>query len=357
MMEAHGKPSGRQKQLLKTGVQIDSFEKTMLSSSWIEEWQSCHEQQGVTGQHVQDWQIDLGNFCNSACVFCSPESSSRIALEQLRLGTITQMPPRAWTEDADLIKKFIEGLQQAPILRYLHFIGGETLITPAFRQILQALIDADLHHDLTIGFTTNLTVMDHNIVDLLRQFDQINLGMSIECLDRVNDYVRFGSEISRIMSIMADWLAIARQAHWLIQLRVTPTLLTVSRLHQVYEHAWTNALAVESCNFLQDPKFMRPSVLPKPYRDRARYNLQSWIDSKVMTLSTKPVVNIRDPNQVHQQLLQDAQSFVHYLEHAPDQSDLLPDLAQYLRRIDDHRGNCVVDYLPEYEELFRSAGY
>lgn len=356
-MEEHGKISGRQKQLLKTGVQVAQFDKTMISSPWISEWSDSLENGGKTEVHVQDWQIDLGNFCNSACLFCHPDFSSRIASEHYRLKLISKMPPPPWCDDLDLLSKFVDALASAPRLQYLHFIGGETLITPAFRKILQKLIDANLNSELVLGFTTNLTVMDTNIVDLLLQFKQIHLGMSIECIDRANDYIRYGSRIESATQIMDSWLDISRDNDWLLQIRTTPTILSISRLHTIYEYAWDRGIAVESCNFLHDPAFMSPNVLPQPYRDRARDNLQSWIDKQSLSIDSNQIVNIRNPNQVHQQLLQDAQSYIRYMDHEPDRSHLLPDLARYLKTMDTNRGNSVLDYLPEYEELLRSAGY
>lgn len=359
-MEDHGKISGRQKQLLKTGVQVSAFAQTMASSPWFSEWQQTLTHDGHTFVHVQDWQIDLGNYCNSACLFCSPQSSSRIAAERMRLGMIKQMPPPAWCDEPELVDRFIQDLIQAPTLRYLHFIGGETLITPAFKIILQRLIDHDLNKDLVIGFTTNLTVMDDHAVKLLEQFEQVNLGMSIECLDRVNDYVRYGSTIEKTLDIMNRWITLGRQRGWLIQLRITPTLLTINRLSAVYEYAWNNHLVVESCNFIHDPVFMRPSVLPAIYRQRARDQLQSWIDSKIAQGWQVPqelVLNIRNPNKVHDQLLQDAQSYIQYLDSESDLAHLLPDFISFIKLMDQSRGNSVTAYLPEYEELFRSAGY
>jgi len=35
----------------------------------------------------------------------------------------------------------------------------------------------------------------------------------------------------------------------------------------------------------------------------------------------------------------------------------LPDLVDFVKRLETSRGNSILDYLPEYEELFRSAGY
>jgi len=352
LMEQHGKISGRQRQLLKIGVTVEDFEKTMLSSQWLDQFHA----DGTTGQLPQDWQIDLGNFCNSACVFCEPHSSSRLAAEHKKLGIIKEVPPRSWCDDPKSLQLFIDTLCATPHLTYLHFIGGETLITPAFKKILQALVDNQLSTSVTVGFTTNLTVWDQSVSDLLCEFEQVNLGMSIECVHPLNDYVRYGGNLTITLQLMEQWLALARQQNWLTQLRITPTALTMIHLDTVYDYAMKNQLAVESCNFLNDPVFMRPSVLPPQQRQQVIDRLQSWISQHDIDTGT-PTVNTRNPNLYQTQIVQDAKSYVNYLNNQPDESHRLPDLVTYLQKLESLRGNCILDYLPEYEELFRSAGY
>lgn len=356
-MEQHGKVSGRQKQLLKTGVIVQNFVKTMQSSPWISEWQQCQSRQGLTDVTVQDWQIDLGNFCNSACLFCNPNYSSRLAAEFKKLSLITETPKNSWCDDPALLERFLQTLKASPEIKYMHFIGGETLITPAFRKILHELIKAGLNRRATIGFTTNLTVIDDEIENLLIQFENVHVGVSIECIDQVNDYVRYGSKIDTAKQIMERWLDLARQQNWLLQIRTTPTVLTVSRLADIYEYAWNNKVTVESCNFIYKPAFMKPSVLPLSLRHQARDRLALWIRDKDQNPNTEQIINVRHPDFVQQQLLQDASSYIQYLHDEPDNSHLLPDLVRYLKIMDTNRNNSVLDYLPEYEELFRSAGY
>lgn len=353
-MDQHGKISGRQKQLLKTGVRLEQFEKTMLSSPWYDAW-AANYNTGVTDQLPQDWQIDLGNYCNSACVFCSPTDSSKMATEWKRIGLIDKMPGPNWTDDPALVQKFIDTLVQSPSIRYLHFIGGETLITPAFKTILQALIDAGLHHSSTIGFTTNITVWDQSIVDLLVQFKGVNLGLSVEAIDPVNDYVRWPSAIDDIVKIKNQWIEVGKKSNWLIQYRITPTLLTIPKLLSVYQDAWEHNIAVESCNFLQRPEFLRPNVLPVEYRKKYADQIQQWIDQYYT--DSAAVVNIRNPSTVKNYLLQDLQSYINYLTQEVDESYRLPDTVKFLKILESSRGNSVFDYLPEYEQLFRSAGY
>jgi hypothetical protein len=355
-MEKYKKPSGRQRQLLKVGVQDQYFEKSLASSTLKLDFDYSNLNQGRTTRHVTDWQIDLGNYCNGACVFCNPESSSRLAAEFQRLGLVDRIPPPAWCDDPNLVDQFVQTLTNSTNLQYLHFIGGETIITPGFKTILTALVDADLAQDITIGFTTNLTVWSDDVVELLKQFGQIHLGMSVETLTPVNDYVRYPSQQARTLELLNRWVELGRQQDWLIQLRITPTCLTVHELSTVYEYAWQNSIAVESCNFLDDPKFFRISVLPHEHRATAIAAIEQWICNH-QTVNTQQIVNTRDPNVAREQIVQDAESYLNYLKFAEDESARLPDLVAYLKRLESNRGNSILTYLPQYEDLFRSAGY
>jgi hypothetical protein len=355
-MEQHGKPSGRQRQLLKVGIQEQYFEKSLAGSPFRSAFDFSHDNQGATARTVTDWQIDLGNYCNGACVFCGPESSSSLATEFKQLGLINQTPPPSWCNDPDLLDQFITDLTSSPDLQYLHFLGGETVITPGFKKILSALVDANLSKKVNIGFTTNLTVWSKSVIELLKQFQQVNLGMSIETLTAVNDYVRYPSKQDRTRQLLDQWVALGKQHGWLIQLRITPTCLTVHELSTVYDYAWQHNVAVESCNFLDNPKFFRISVLPQKQRKQACQNLRQWLHAHPVDHSNQ-IINTRDPNLARQQIAQDAESYLHYLELAPDESHRLPDLVAYLKRLEASRDNSILTYLPQYEDLFRSAGY
>jgi hypothetical protein len=351
LVDKHKKVSGRQRQLLKIGVQINNFEKSLLSSAWIDQFKP----DGSTDLLPVDWQIDLGNFCNASCIFCTPVSSSKIASEWKKLGFIKTLPENSWCDDEKSLSTFIDLLIKTPNLRYLHFIGGETLITPAYKKILEALVKAG-QKNLTIGFTTNLTVWDESIINLMSKFDNINVGLSIETLHPVNDYVRYPSKIKEVKSTLDKWVEVVSKYNWLAQIRITPTVFTVGYLDSIYDYALTNNLSVESCNFLNEPAYMRPSVLPESLRHAAIDKLTLWI-RKHETIINNNIINTRNPNTYKDQLIQDAKSYVNYLTNEAYEIDQLPDLIKFIKTVEKNRNNSILDYLPEYEEFLRTAGY
>jgi hypothetical protein len=357
-MEEQKKISPRQKQLLKTGIQLPEFEKTFQSSTFLEEFKKSAEQQGDTSLLPQDWQIDLGNFCNSGCIFCSPASSSKLASEFKKLGLIKELPKKNWADDPLLLENFVELLSSSKKLAYLHFIGGETMITPAFKKILKKLIEIGINKKVSIGFTTNLTVWDQEIIDLLTQYREVNLGMSIECLHPVNDYLRWPSKISDIKQILESWIEIGKEHGWLIQLRTTPNVFSIAHLKTLYEYAFEKNIGIESCNFLYRPTFMKISLLNKDTRKLISKELSAWIDShKEYLYDNELIVNVRDKNKVRKYILQDAQSYINYLNNVPEETHLWKELAEYLKKIESSRKNNILDYAPEYEKFLRTAGY
>jgi hypothetical protein len=355
-MEQHHKVSGRQRQLLKTGITVDNFEKSMRSSTYWPAFAESNAASGKTGLAPVDWQINLGNYCNSGCVFCSPDYSSRLAQEFKKIKITQTEPAPNWTADPGLIDQFVSSLANIDQLAYLHFLGGETLITPAFKIILEKIIAAKMNHKVSIGFTTNLTVWDRDIIELLTQFDQVHVGMSVECFHTVNDYVRWPSDIKGVEDTAIHWITVGQQHNWYMSLRTTPTVLTISHLTTVYDFARRHGIGIESCNFLHNPKFLRMNVLPMQYRREIADQIQTWVNQQNIDTNTQ-LINIRHPDQLHLQITQDAMSYVDYLLTAPDETDRLPELVQYLKLLESSRANSILDYVPEYEQLFRSAGY
>ena len=352
-MERHGKISGRQRQLIKIGVLVDNW-NSIATSPWLPVFKNS---QGETNEMPVDWQIDLGNYCNSACVFCVPNSSSRLAEEWMRIGLINQMPLRSWCEDPDLLERFMRDLVSVPNIKYLHFIGGETLITPAFVKILSRLVDNGMADNITIGFTTNLTVWNEKILSLLQNFQQVNVGISIECFDALNDYIRYPSNIAQVTHNAERWIDMASKNQWLLQIRTTPTILSIPRLLSVYEFAWRHKITVESCNFLQNPRFMNVNLLGHVHRQPIIERFQNWIDSHQPIKPTAISANVRNPETYQTVLCQDLSSYCNYLKTTPENLDEWPHLIDFIKRLERSRGNAILDYLPEYEFIFRSKGY
>jgi hypothetical protein len=136
--DSNNKVSGRQRQLLKSAININNFDKTFCSSP---HW-SIFEDTYANGWHSDyqpvDLQIDLGNTCNSACIMCSPTYSSKLGTDYNKLHILEPSIFKIhehfknWTDDPVLVDKFVSELSAIPNIRYIHFLGGETLYLKSF---------------------------------------------------------------------------------------------------------------------------------------------------------------------------------------------------------------------------------
>lgn len=352
-MEKHGKVSGRQKQLLKTGILYSNF-KTLHSSTILQHLKHSQNHDGDTEMLPVDWQIDLGNYCNSACVMCRPEWSSKLQSEFHKLGLTTKKQDRfTWSEDQKYVSEFIDILRNTPHLRYLHFLGGETTIIPSFKKILNEI--KSQCKEAIIGFTTNLTTWDDELIGILKNFKQVHVGVSIESLDELNDYVRWPSKIGKVKAILKKWLLISKQNNWIMSLRTTPSLISLPGVPKLYEFAYENKIGIESCNFLYEPDFLSLSALPIDLRKPVIKDLEKFLIDKADPVDS--VINVRNPSFTSVTVLQDAKSLISYLKTEKYVNSNHGELTKYLKKIESNRKNSILNYLPSYEEFLRSIGY
>ena len=355
-MEEHDKVSGRQRQLLKTGIMTDHFVPSLQSSTFRSAFQYSQNNDGDTDLLPIDWQIDLGNYCNSACVMCSPRYSSKLGAEFKKIGLIddTARWNSSWSDNDTLLEKFCHDLASGPTPAYLHFLGGETLIIPAFKKILSELAEAKMTAP-AVGFTTNLTVWPQDTIDQLLKFDRLNIGLSIESLHDINHYVRWPGRQEIILQNLEKWIDLADRHGHLVQLRLTPSALTILHVADLYQYAWDRNIGVETCNFITNPRYLGLKVLPNDLRSIAISRLEKFLDGK--PIEYRQVVNTRNPSMINQQVIQDARSYINFLRSSEYDHEGAHELVQYIRQLERSRGNNILDYLPEYEKFLRSHGY
>lgn len=146
---------------------------------------------------VYHLELRLGNTCNLKCIMCWPGASSAVAWErhqhqdQFReiglVATDLERQVSWWQEPA--FRSWFQTV--APNLRHLHFTGGEPFLIPEVIDFVQMALA--LSPGLEIGFNTNLTVWPEPLIQSLATAHRLSLAVSLEGVDRMNDYIRFPS--------------------------------------------------------------------------------------------------------------------------------------------------------------------
>ena len=361
--EQFGKLSGRQKQLLKSGIRTDDFVNSIKSSPHYSDFFLTHRGFPID-REATDIQVDIGNICNSACIMCDPVASSRLTQDYNKLSaksTLFVKPENytSWVNDPNAMQAFLDFLQRTHKLKYLHLLGGETLYNDAFYIICHHLIQHNICEDVIIGTTTNGTIYTEELEHIIPKFKEFHLGISIETVTPLNDYIRYPSKITDVLANIDRFIALrAKHPGLHLTLRITPNVFTVYELDTLFEYMIENNITAEACNILHKPSCLRMELMPSDIRQEVIAKLEAVVEKH--SISKHNVSNIRSQHLVSQVI---ADTILDYLEFvksytAPDNKEQLQkELVEFLKAFESIRNNSILDYAPRYTEFLRLAGY
>jgi len=364
--EKFNKLGGRKKQLLKSGITDNEFELKFRSSPHYQHFKYSWENNGKSSYYPTDLQIDLGNTCNSSCIMCSPEFSNRLEADYKLLNKENpdifhqHKLKRNWTHDPDLIDRFVEELVKLPDIKYIHFLGGETLYMKSFYQICDKLIESGLSKNLIIGTTTNGTVYNEKLIHYIKNFRQFHLGISIETVTKLNDYIRYPSNIVDVLTIIEKYKSIQNVVDNLfITLRITPNIFTIYEFDEFARYIIENKLSVESCNILTTPSMMRIELLPSDIREEIINKLENVI--KYYNLKKdNTIINIRNNEFINEVIANNIIEYYDFMKNFKEPDNVEEErykLVKFLKAFERLRSNRITDYAPRYTEFLTNYGY
>ena len=120
------------------------------------------------------------NHCNQACVYCSPEYSSKWAKE---LGQEITSP----IESRKKVKEFV--FKNIKKLKNVYLAGGEPLLINENRGFLQLLLAENPLVNIRVN--TNLSSTKTGVFDLLCKFKNVHWTVSVETIEEEYEYVRY----------------------------------------------------------------------------------------------------------------------------------------------------------------------
>ncbi len=120
------------------------------------------------------------NTCNLRCRMCSPENSNLIAKDENVNIHISN--------DEDIYKLDLSNL------KILKILGGEPTIQKETYNFANYVIKNYDTDDLWLSYTTNMTVLNQNWLDLLKKFKKVYCYMSIDGTGKIFEYIRQGAK-------------------------------------------------------------------------------------------------------------------------------------------------------------------
>lgn len=175
-------------------------------------------------KNIETFDLMLGNHCNLKCIMCHPELSSELLIEaknNKKLSKYYDIPDSkdfVWAKQSKFEDWCAEMLPGATSVK---FTGGEPFLNPYLIKILQNL-SRDQRKKCTLQFTTNLTIINKQIVDLMSDFKEVWISVSVEGIENVLEYARFGH----------NWNDLKKNIETLLQLKTDNLYVDVTHVIQ-----------------------------------------------------------------------------------------------------------------------------
>lgn len=203
------------------------------------------EKNGGTWSHRQHFNADdpneilisisFDNLCNLKCITCFGVNSSQLALESKdkELQKLWLDIQKHGPKKTEFVKNFLSE-SNISTLR-IEVLGGEPLINPSLYNFLDWLSKQPYAGVTRVNITTNGTTYDERIEMYVEAFDMLNIQLSIDGIEDVYEYIRFGGSFETFKETL-------KKFH-----QLKTSLSDPNKIHIgfCYTLSWMNSLHIE----------------------------------------------------------------------------------------------------------------
>jgi molybdenum cofactor biosynthesis enzyme MoaA len=332
---------------------IDSYQQ----SPGYKHFEHSRLQAGKTTTQPIDLHIDLGNYCNLACKMCWSGASSKIATQYVKWGHADhkQYLGLDWTKNKQTWDRFLNELLAIPKLQNIHLMGGETLLTGRFEELVDFLT-AHNRFDVCFSFVTNGTKFNEPLINKLKKFTRVGIEVSIETVTAHNDYVRQGTDTTEVLKNIQKYIQHCNNTSISLTIRPAISALTIGYYYTLLEYCLENKLIIKSL-LVTTPAYLNVNVLP--YAIKQKY-LQHYttILSSLSEVNINNEYNESDPNNYKKSIKQQAIQIINILNSPSEHNqDLATELVTICKQWDTvYKFDAKILY-PELTEVLTQYGY
>ena len=169
------------------------------------------------------YEIRPSNKCNIMCRMCDDKHSHLIEEENQKIGF--PITTNQWR-----MQDFPYNRIDFNTVKRIYWAGGEPTVMPEFYAFLRRCIQQKTT-DFYLSIGTNGQKISNTLLDLLKEFPTVNFSISFDGYQRVNDYIRWGSNFDVIRN---NCFRILEQGHQLA-FQTVFSMYNATRIHEVYE--------------------------------------------------------------------------------------------------------------------------
>ena len=316
------------------------------------------DESGTTGTHPIDIHVDLGNYCNLACKMCNARASSTIASQQVKWGieSSRQYLGSDWTRDQQVWNSFLKQLLDMPKLNNIHFMGGETLLTQRFEDLVDHMIAHD-RLDVCFSFVTNGTTFKPALMNKLKKFRRVGIEVSIETVDAHNVYQRQGTDNQLVLTNLDQYQNLCNGSNITLTARPAVSALTIGYFPGLLEYCLDKKLIVKSL-LVTNPRFLDAVILPDTVKQQYLKHYQTLVD-RLNSVQVPKDYNVSDPNNYIMIVKEQVQMCMNILRQpAPSDAEQQRKLmVEHCRKWDQVYGYDARTLYPELTEVWDRYAY
>lgn len=254
------------------------------------EWNPVNLKKYTSEGNLEFLELRLGNVCNLACATCNSISSSKWVKDEIFLSdklpwykeiTYIESKRYKWFEDESFYEKLAD---ENPKIQTIYINGGEPFLIKAHKRLLEKLIEQNKSQKISLEYSTNVTVLPIDYIELWKEFKSVNIMLSVDDIGHRNNWLRWPSR----------WEDIDKNIYWYIENKLENMDLmvcqTVSSLNVFYINElldYCRKLNLKhTANFVYSPEIFSAKSLNDNKKESLlnklkKYNLsqlESWLN-------------------------------------------------------------------------------
>jgi hypothetical protein len=282
---------------------------------------------------------------------CDGGNSSSIANENYKIGLGRKRIRQPQHTDMSMFDDVLRNID------YLKITGGESLGLRDTYRLMQRAIDLGVSRDMTLAILTNGTMIPkfngQDVFEYGRHFRDLRLSISIEVFGNENDYIRYPSKFSKILSNVEHAIEktqISKERRLSLQFIGTYMSLNAGLFVKSYAEfgRWlsSNSGFVPVDKKGDDPfwgmSFVSVNV-SNPYQISAiPYDIRDLYLDRIYSRK----------GRMHDSERQPLKSLSSWLDNEPFDDVMFDKMMSDIRARDAHRGVKLTDYFPEWESYY-----
>lgn len=311
------------------------------------------------------YDLRFGNLCNLACRMCGPTDShtwykdyveltgrtdykdthGQVNLIQNENGRwITTNADYDWHDSETFWTQIKNNLSK---INYVYMAGGEPLMIERHYDFLDKCIQSGNALNIILEYNTNMTGVQPRVLELWKQFKSVRIGASVDGFGKVLEYQRYPAKWNHVEKNLRKIDELPKNVYaWLAY---TVTVLNVYHLPEFM--LWKLEQGYKKINSSKKKPIVTHHVAHHPQNlnirmlpEHIKQDIKNYYDLKKLDFN-------KYGNDIYNNAVSVLDSVSNYMMNG-DLSKHLDSFIKDTRRLDEIRGQSILEIVPQYQELF-----